>query len=261
MVRGIANFRKYFRGFEEQYVIIGGTACDLIMENEEMSFRATKDIDLVLIVEALTADFGRKFWEFVKDAGYEHCNNSTGEVQFYRFTMPKSKDYPYMIELFSKKPNNLFLDDHARITPLHIDEEISSLSAILLNEAYYGLLQSGKTMVDGVSVLDAVCLIPFKAKAWLDLSSRKDNGERIDSKNIRKHKNDVFRLAQLISEERKTLDIDIKQDMEIFLERMEKESVDLDSIGVLGSSKEQLLNRLRQCFEIKQSSLRSPALK
>ena len=93
-----------------------------------------------------------------------------------------------MIELFSKKPNNLLLDDHARITPLHIDEEISSLSAILLNEAYYGLLQSGKTMVDGVSVLDAVCLIPFKAKAWLDLSSRKDNGERIDSKNIRKHK-------------------------------------------------------------------------
>ena len=38
----------------------------MIMENEEMSFRATKDIDLVLIVEALTADFGRKFWEFVK---------------------------------------------------------------------------------------------------------------------------------------------------------------------------------------------------
>ena len=35
MVRGIANFRKYFRGFEEQYVIIGGTACDLIMENGE----------------------------------------------------------------------------------------------------------------------------------------------------------------------------------------------------------------------------------
>lgn len=38
MVRGIANFRERFRGFEEQYVIIGGTACDLIMEEEEMSF-------------------------------------------------------------------------------------------------------------------------------------------------------------------------------------------------------------------------------
>lgn len=32
-------------------------------------------------------------------------------------------------------------------------------------------------------------------KAWLDLSERKAAGEDIDSKNIKKHKNDVFRLA------------------------------------------------------------------
>ena len=63
MVRGITNFKKRFQGYEEQYVIIGGTACDLIMENEELPFRATKDIDLVLIVEALTAEFGETFWE------------------------------------------------------------------------------------------------------------------------------------------------------------------------------------------------------
>ena len=68
MVRGITNFKKRFQGYEEQYVIIGGTACDLIMENEELPFRATKDIDLVLIVEALTAEFGETFWEFIKEA-------------------------------------------------------------------------------------------------------------------------------------------------------------------------------------------------
>ena len=56
MVRGITNFKKRFQGYEEQYVIIGGTACDLIMENEELPFRATKDIDLVLIVEASLHD-------------------------------------------------------------------------------------------------------------------------------------------------------------------------------------------------------------
>ncbi len=61
MVRGITNFKKRFQDYEEQYVIIGGTACDLIMENEELPFRATKDIDLVLIVEALTAEFGETF--------------------------------------------------------------------------------------------------------------------------------------------------------------------------------------------------------
>ena len=39
---------------------------DLIMENEELPFRATKDVDIVLIVESITAEFGRQFWEYVK---------------------------------------------------------------------------------------------------------------------------------------------------------------------------------------------------
>ena len=58
MVRGIESFRKWFQGYEEQYTIIGGTACDLLMTDEGLDFRATKDIDLVLIIEAVDADFG-----------------------------------------------------------------------------------------------------------------------------------------------------------------------------------------------------------
>ena len=37
------------------------------MENEELPFRATKDVDIVLIVESITAEFGRQFWEYVKE--------------------------------------------------------------------------------------------------------------------------------------------------------------------------------------------------
>lgn len=39
MVSGFTKFKERFQGFENQYVIIGGTACDLIMENEELPFR------------------------------------------------------------------------------------------------------------------------------------------------------------------------------------------------------------------------------
>ena len=67
MVSGFTKFKERFQGFENQYVIIGGTACDLIMENEELPFRATKDVDIVLIVESITAEFGRQFWEYVKE--------------------------------------------------------------------------------------------------------------------------------------------------------------------------------------------------
>lgn len=79
MVKGIESFRKWFEGCEEQYAIIGGTACDLLMSEQSIEFRVTKDIDLVLIVEALDKEFGEKLWEYVKEAGYEHRNKSTGK--------------------------------------------------------------------------------------------------------------------------------------------------------------------------------------
>ena len=164
-----------------------------------MSFRATKDIDMVLIVESIRVEFGKRFFEYIKEAGYEYINKSTGNAQFYRFSKPKSNEYPYMIELFSRNPDFITIKDDAILTPLPIDDDISSLSAILLNESYYQLLKSAVTMVDEVPVLNITYLIPFKAKAYLDLKDRKLNGEHVDSKDIRKHKNDVFRLAQLIT--------------------------------------------------------------
>lgn len=253
MVTGFTKFKESFYGFENQYVIIGGTACDLLMENEDMSFRATKDIDIVLIVEAMTAEFGKKFWEYVKEAEYKHKNKSTGIPQFYRFAKPKNKEYPYMIEIFSKKPEFITLTDDATLTPLPIDEEISSLSAILLNDAYYSLLKNGQIIIEGIPVLSADCLIPFKAKAWLDLRERKANGEAIDSKNIKKHKNDVFRLAQLMSaDSRKQLDDEIANDMKRFLTEIREEPVDFKSLGIRGATFESMLTLLCRCYNIKE---------
>ena len=249
MVNGFTSFKEQFRGYKDQYVIIGGTACDLIMESEELPFRATKDIDIVLIVESMTAEFGRRFWEYITEAGYEHLNKSSGKVQFYRFTSPKSKDYPYMIELFSRNPEFIVLSDDAILTPLPIDDEVSSLSAILLNEAYYELLKEGHTVIDGIPVLKPTCLIPFKAKAWLDLNERKNAGEHVDSKNIRKHKNDVFRLAQLLTADTKqSITPEIAEDMKSFLTAMESEDVDLKSISVRGTDKKTIMSMMYRCY-------------
>ena len=252
MVTGFTKFKEWFQGFENQYVVIGGTACDLIMENEELPFRGTKDIDIVLIVESITAEFGKQFWQYVKDAGYEHMNKSTGKAQFYRFTSPNSKEYPYMIEIFSRNPDFILLEEDAVLTPLPIEEEISSLSAILLNKAYYELLKNGQTIIDGIPVLSPTCLIPFKAKAWLDLKERKAKGAPVDSKNIKKHKNDIFRLAQLITNDtRQLLSVEITEDMNCFLAAMKDEDVDLKSIGVRGKDKNTILKYLYQCYGLK----------
>lgn len=249
MINGFTKFKEQFKGYENQYVIIGGTACDLIMENEELPFRATKDIDIVLIVESITADFGKRFWEYVKEAEYEHLNKSTGKAQFYRFISPKSKDYPYMIEIFSRNPDFIVLEGDAVFKPLPIDDEISSLSAILLNESYYELLKNGQVILDGIPVLSPTCLIPFKAKAWLDLKERRSNGEQIDSKNIKKHKNDVFRLVQLISADTKQIiNEEIAADMRKFLSEIENEDIDLKSIGIRGINKTTIIDLLYNCY-------------
>jgi len=61
MVTGIDSFKEWFKGSENQYAIIGGTACDILMTEEGLDFRATKDIDLVLIIEAVDADGDHPF--------------------------------------------------------------------------------------------------------------------------------------------------------------------------------------------------------
>ena len=81
MVRGIDSFRDWFQGYEDQYAIIGGTACDLLMTDEGLDFRATKDIDLVLIVELVDAAFGRRthwFWAGVRISGSTNLACSVG---------------------------------------------------------------------------------------------------------------------------------------------------------------------------------------
>lgn len=74
----------------------------------------------------------------------------------------------------------LFPDTH--LMPVHIDDTISSLSAILLDEDYYRFLLNGRTEINSIPVLDAEHIIPFKMKAWLDLSMQKEAGVHVDSK-------------------------------------------------------------------------------
>lgn len=198
MIKGLNGFKTWFQGYEQNYAIIGGTACDLLMGEAGTDFRVTRDIDMVLIVETLNADFGSKFWGYVKTGGYEHRRKGTDTSQFYRFAKPTSPDYPYMIELFSRRKEGVVLPKEAVLTPLPIDEDISSLSAILLDDDYYEFLKSGIRVMDGLPILDAAHIIPFKAKAWLDLTDRKANGGQVDSKNIKKHKNDIIALSNLL---------------------------------------------------------------
>ena len=126
MIKGIEIFKDFFKEYKDQYVLIGGAACNIIMEETESGFRATKDLDIVLIVEALTPEFGKTFWNFINEGRYRNKSRSSGEPQFYRFDKPETPGFPYMIELFSRMSFEMGRENQI-LVPVHIDDEVSSV--------------------------------------------------------------------------------------------------------------------------------------
>jgi len=155
-----------------------------------------------------------------------------------------------MIELFSINGSELILKEQNGLIPLHIDDEVSSLSAILLNESYYEVLKSGLRVVDGVSVLKEEFLVVFKIKAWLDLSTLKEKGENIDNDDIKKHKNDIFRLSGIIlNPTPMNLPEEVKADVEQFCEKILFEDVDLKKLHIK-NSKDNILQKYKNMFKL-----------
>ena len=248
MVKGLDTFRKYFAEYESQYVLIGGAACDIVFESNETSFRATRDLDMVLIVEALTPEFGEKFWEFIKDGKYRNKATNGEKPQFYRFDKPEDDSYPKMIELFCR--SDFELREMAGVTPIHIDDTVSSLSAILLDDDYYKVLLEGKVIAGGLSVLRPEYLILFKAKAYLDLKQRKENGEAVDSDDIKKHKKDVLRIAaELMLDKTNMLPASVKSDIDMFIDSLTTDPFDSNSLKTYGLKNEAVIDVLRRTFE------------
>lgn len=104
-MRGLDVFREYFAGHADQFVLIGGTAATLAMEEAGLEFRATKDLDIVLHFEALSPSFGEVFWRFGDADGYEIRQAvGTGKPVFYRFQKPADERFPVTLELFCRAP-------------------------------------------------------------------------------------------------------------------------------------------------------------
>lgn len=201
VVNGLEMFSAWFAEYKDQYVLIGGTAAAIALHEEGMVFRATKDLDIVLHLEALTSEFAETFWKFVQKGGYKIQQESeTQHAKLYRFQDPADAEFPYMLELFARTPQLAGFAAGGRLTPIPFDEEISSLSAIILHDEYYQFVIGGRQTKDGFpSWIGVDRLIPLKAHAWLDMSDRKEQGEAIDSKKIRKHLYDIEKLSALLT--------------------------------------------------------------
>ncbi|EKD55872.1 MAG: hypothetical protein ACD_59C00013G0003 [uncultured bacterium] len=71
MVKGLEYFRDYFKEHSDKYVLIGGIANHLALNNVGIEPRVTKDLDIVLVAEAIDEALVKLFWEFIKEGQYE----------------------------------------------------------------------------------------------------------------------------------------------------------------------------------------------
>ncbi len=253
MVKGIDRFKTHFKDFADRYVLIGGAACDLAMEEAGLDFRATKDLDIVLCVESLDAEFVSAFWDFVKKGGYTNQQKSSGKNLFYRFYQPEDETFPWMLELFSRAPDALTLHGAAHLTPIPVDAEASSLSAILLDESYYRFIHESKREIDGVPVVPPERLTPLKAKAWLNLTELRAAGENVNKGDIKKHKNDIFRLFQIITPDTRMAPPDsVRDDLRRFLQAVEADPPQsLKPFGLGSASVDQIIDALRTIYGLR----------
>lgn len=202
---------------------------------------------MVLIVEALTQGFGDKFWQFIEEGRYHNKASSADKTQFYRFDKPENDSYPKMIELFSR--TDFKLKEMNGLTPIHVDDEVSSLSAILLNEDYYAVLLEGKVVINELPVLRPEYLLLFKAKAYLDLNERRTKGEHVDSRDVKKHKNDILRITtEFVLEKVDGLPQNVHTDMENFIKMLEVEPFDKNLLKEYGLSSNEVVARLQQLY-------------
>lgn len=246
-IKGLDRFAEHFKDYSENYIIVGGTACSLALGNAGIPFRATKDIDMIITVEEISHEFGEKFWDFIREGQYDVYKNKSGMPQYFRFQAPKADGYPSMIELFARKQDIFSEERVSTFIPIVIDEEISSLSAILLDDEYYDFLKNGREVLNGISVLAPTHLIAFKARAYIDLMKRKENGFNVDSVDIKKHKNDIFRLSQLLTgQEVVECGSQVREDIRTFFFLIKNEAIDMKALGIPASrvGAEDLISRI-----------------
>src|ERR1035437_3590768 len=227
MVKGLEKFKENFAGFQDNYVIIGGTACEVALQNMNMGPRATDDIDMILVIERMTPEFGQRFWEFIILGEYKTRQRKRSDqeptTELFRFINPK-EGFPVQIELLSRYPDVLGEPTGFHLTPIPIGEKMPSLSAILLDEEYYYHTIGSSIIEEGIRIANPLSLLCLKVKAFLNLSEEKKTNPEVRSGDIKKHRDDVFKLLAMRIDPFTPIELSekMKTELRLFVDMMEK---------------------------------------
>ena len=219
MVRGIENFQNFFKEVSASFVLLGGAACQEWFKTTSYTFRSTRNIDIFLIPETSNGDFRIKFWDYILLGNYAIRMQGGKKKIFFRFSNPGNIEYPEKIELLSHPEIDFTPPQELKITSLQFDRNIPNLAEIFLQEDYYRLaLECREQSSNGLPLVSPGALLILKIKAYLNLETARNEGKTVWKSEIKKHRNDVFRLVYLLGESFEAqLPKSVRKDLSSFL--------------------------------------------
>ena len=105
-----------------------------------------------------------------------------------------------MIELLSRHPDVLGEPKGVVIEPLPTAEDVSSLSAIIMDDDFYHFTIEHSRLTNGIRHADSTALIALKTRAYLNLMADKYAGKHVNSKDIKKHRSDVLKNVVIMED-------------------------------------------------------------
>ncbi len=168
--------------------------------NRQPAFRPTLDVDVVLILEALSSAFTERFHEYMAVYGYHGEAIGVDGLQRPRMFRLQTQhpDVPVQIEILSRRDDVLLLPAHQTLAPLKVEDKYANLSCILMDDVYYNFLRQHVTLVEGIPLPVKAALIALKVKAYLNIREMRKTapgGRRVPhEEEMNKHRNDVFFL-------------------------------------------------------------------
>ena len=224
--RGIDHFLGHLKGLESEYVVIGGGAAAILMDQEGLEFRATRDVDLVLLTNASVA-LNARISDYIQLGGFKIKEATEGTPKYFRFRDPDDVAFPEMIEIFARNEQKIELVEGQYIIPVQNDT-LARISAILLDDEYFSIIKANCIRGgSGVSIINALGNICLKARAHREMSERKALGEQVDEKDIKKHRNDILRIAVMLKgDERLVLGLRPKTDLKMAIDKLREMPAD-----------------------------------
>ena len=105
------TLQRFLGSHKESYFIIGGHAVAYNLSLQGLSFRVTRDYDIVIVSEVSDDEFGNDLADLLINGGYRFGYKGGGERRIaYRFESPTDANFPEIIEFFRQG---------RRICPIH----------------------------------------------------------------------------------------------------------------------------------------------